>query len=127
MQYRSARETETDSKLKQFEVVNEINRRRTQLADEMGGIRDVAGLSLEALLDTLLILSFDEACTNRASRACFWGAKDPAVRTLEDAVAERLRNDFSNVDPAPSRGRGTMAAHGQVSVEHLWHLAPDFG
>lgn len=107
--------------LDQFHLVQEINRRRLEIADQMAEKGDVSMLSMVDLLDTLLILSFDEACSNRAFSSRFWGSADTAATGLDKAVTRRLQKEFGLTDNLGSRGRGTMAAHGQIRVGELWH------
>lgn len=109
--------------LAHFDLLNDVSRRRRELASEMNGTGDVSRLSFNSLLDTLVNLTFDEACTQREDSHDFWGAEDDIAKKMLTSVSNHLRNDYGCSEQAlgSAMGKGTKAAHGRVSAHELWH------
>lgn len=109
--------------LAHFDLLNDVSRRRKELATEMNGSGDVSRLSISSLLDTLLILTFDEVCTQRENSSSFWGTDDDISRKMIISVSNHLRNDHGCGEQilGSAMGKGTMVAQGRFRARELWH------
>jgi hypothetical protein len=118
----SALASKTSPNFDHFDLLNSINRRRRELALEMGGSGNVSLLALGSLIDTLLILAFDEACTQRSMENNFWGGKDKLAKLMVQTASDRLRQvyDYNESDIVTIMGKGTVAAHGFGCAADLW-------
>lgn len=112
------------------EVFDAVRARKQAIIKMMGPRHKLARLPLDALLDTLTVIAFDDRCTGTLSDFHLHGRDFRPQEFWDDVTAQicqlkTLAEDDRLEAMNDALGRGYRLASGAIGIHAAWHQKPE--